>query len=426
MTVISSPILSELKIDSARLDRSLVELAEIGKLPKGGISRVAFTPEDLSARQLVQTWMIAAGMTVRTDAAGNIIGRYEGLNPHAGAIATGSHIDTVPTGGIYDGCFGVLAGIEVVRVLHDRSIRLYHPIEVIVFTDEERSVIGSKGMAGEVLEDASYYARLDGTPIQTCLDRIGGNWSQIVTAKRQPSEMVAFVELHVEQGGVLEYLDKPIGIVTGVVGQYRFAVNVIGRANHAGTTPMNMRKDALVAASEIVLAVNKIARSIDGDQVATVGYLNVSPNATNTVPGMVDLRIDMRDLSEERLQLLTANLKAEIVNIARTTETAISIQQTLHIRPTLADPQIMRSIEGVCQNMGLAYTHMPSRAGHDAQEIGRFTAMGMIFVPSRAGVSHSADEYTSPEECDRGANVLLQTFQQLDDFYLKKRLPKVV
>jgi beta-ureidopropionase / N-carbamoyl-L-amino-acid hydrolase len=407
--------LSELEIDSARLDRSLFELAEIGKLPQGGISRVAFTPADLRARQLVQTWMIEAGMTVRTDAAGNIIGRYEGLNPDAGAIATGSHIDTVPTGGIYDGCLGVLAGIEVVRVLQARSIRLYHPIEVIVFTDEERSVIGSKGMAGEVLEDASYYARLDGTPIQECLDRIGGNWSQIATAKRQPGEIVAFVELHVEQGGVLEYLDKPIGIVTGVVGQYRFAVTVIGRANHAGTTPMNMRKDALVAASEIVLAVNKIARSIDGDQVATVGYLNVSPNATNTVPGMVDLRIDIRDLSEEKLQLLTAKLKAEITNIASTTETAISIQQTLHIRPTLAAPQIMRSIEGVCQNLGLAHTHMPSRAGHDAQEIGRITDMGMIFVPSRAGVSHSGDEYTSPEECDRGANVLLQTFLQLDE-----------
>ncbi|MCY7337766.1 MAG: Zn-dependent hydrolase [Chamaesiphon sp.] len=413
--------LSELKIDSARLDRSLFELAEIGKLPQGGISRVAFTPEDLLARQLVQTWMVEAGMTVRTDAAGNIIGRYEGTNPDAGAIATGSHIDTVPTGGIYDGCLGVLAGIEVVRVLQDRSIRLYHPIEVIVFTDEERSVIGSKGMVGEVLEDASYYARLDGTPIQECLDRIGGDWSQIATAKRQPSEIVAFVELHVEQGGILEHLDKPIGIVTGVVGQYRFAVTVIGRANHAGTTPMNMRKDALVAASEIVLAVNKIARAIDGEQVATVGYLNVSPNATNTVPGKVDLRIDMRDLSEERLQLLTAKLKAEITTIARTTDTEISLQQTLHIHPTLADPQIMNSIEAVCQNMRLAYTHMPSRAGHDAQEIGRLTAMGMIFVPSRAGISHSGDEYTSPEECDRGANVLMQTFLQLDNLYLSRR-----
>lgn len=420
MTITSSPLLSELKIDSARLDRSLSELAEIGKLPQGGISRVAFTPEDLLARQLVQTWMIEAGMTVRTDAAGNMIGRYQGTCPTAGALATGSHIDTVPTGGRYDGCLGVLAGIEVVRILRDRSIRLYHPIEVIVFTDEERSVIGSKGMAGEVLEDASYYARLDGTPIQNCLDRIGGNWSQIATAKRQPSEMVAFVELHVEQGGVLEHQDKPIGIVTGVVGQYRFAVTVIGRANHAGTTPMNMRKDALVAASEIVLAVNRIATEIDGDQVATVGYLNVSPNATNTVPGKVDLRIDLRDLSEQKLQLLTTTLKAEITKISINTGTAISIEQTLHILPTLADPKIMAAIDRVCQKIGLSFTYMPSRAGHDAQEIGRFTDMGMIFVPSKSGISHSADEYTSPEECDRGANVLLQTFFQIDNFYLNR------
>jgi beta-ureidopropionase / N-carbamoyl-L-amino-acid hydrolase len=409
--------LSELTIDSARLDRRLFELAEIGKLPQGDISRVAFTPEDLRARQLVQAWMAEAGMTVRIDAAGNIIGRYDGTEPNLGAIATGSHIDTVPTGGRYDGCLGVLAGIEVVRGLHDRSIRLYHLIEVIVFTDEERSVIGSKGMAGEVLEDASYYARLDGTPIQQCLAQIGGDWSKISTAKRQPDEIVAFVELHVEQGGVLEYLEKPIGIVTGVVGQYRFAVTVLGRANHAGTTPMNMRKDALVAASEIVLAVNKIATEVDGDQVATVGYLNVSPNATNTVPGKVDLRIDMRDLSEEKLQLLTTTLKAEITKISINTGTAISIEQTLHIRPTLADSKIMAAIDRVCRGMGLSSTHMPSRAGHDAQEIGRFTDMGMIFVPSRAGISHSGDEYTSPAECDLGANVLLQTFLHLDNFY---------
>jgi beta-ureidopropionase / N-carbamoyl-L-amino-acid hydrolase len=422
MTTTSAPSLSELKIDSARLDRSLFELAEIGKLPQGGISRVAFTPEDLRARQLVKTWMVEAGMTLRIDAAGNIIGRYDGTSPTAGAIATGSHIDTVPTGGRYDGCLGVLAGIEIVRVLQERAIRLHHAIEVIVFTDEERSVIGSKGMAGEVSEDAGYYARLDGTPIQECLAQIGGDWSNIFTAKRQPNEIVAFVELHVEQGGVLEHLEQPIGIVTGVVGQYRFAVTVIGRANHAGTTPMNMRKDALVAASEIVLAVNKIALSIDGDQVATVGYMDVSPNATNTVPGRVDLRIDMRDLSEECLQLLTAKLTANIAEIARHTDTEISIQQTLHIRPTLADPKIMAEIEDICQVKGLGFTYMPSRAGHDAQEIGRIADMGMIFVPSRAGISHSQDEYTSPAECDRGANVLLHTFLRLDDDYRLDRV----
>lgn len=406
-----------LRIDSDRLDRSIFELAEIGKLPKGAVSRVAFTPEDLQARLQVQTWMVEAGMTVRIDAAGNIIGRYDGTSPTAAALATGSHIDTVPTGGRYDGCLGVLAGIEVVRVLQARSIRLHHPIEVIVFTDEERSVIGSKAMAGELSENASYYDRLDGTSIQYCLEQIGGDWSTIATAKRQPQDLVAFIELHVEQGGVLEHLDKPIGIVTGVVGQYRFAVIVTGRANHAGTTPMNMRKDALVAASEIVLAVNAIALAIDGDQVATVGYMTVSPNATNTVAGKVDLRIDMRDLSEERLEQLATQLKTEITTISIRTGTEISIEQTLHIRPTLADPNVMAAIDRVCQTMGVTSTHLPSRAGHDAQEIGRFTPMGMIFVPSQEGISHSGDEYTSAADCDRGANVLLQTMIDLDNFY---------
>lgn len=406
-----------LTVNRDRLTRSLQQLAEVGKLPNGGVCRIAFSRDDLLARQLVHTWMEEAGMTVRTDAAGNIIGRYAGTSADAPALATGSHIDTVPVGGHFDGCLGVLAGIEVVRVLQEHQLRLHHALEVIVFTDEERSVIGSKAMAGEVKEAADYYSRLDGTPIQPCLEEVGGDWTQIGTAKRDRSELAAFVELHVEQGGVLEHLNIPIGVVTGVVGQYRFAVDIVGRPNHAGTTPMNLRKDALVAASQIVLAVNKLAVETPGDQVATVGHLNVSPNATNTVPGKVDLRIDLRDLSAEHLDNLAVRLKQEIATIAAVTETEIAIRQTLHIQPTLSAPHIMETIAQVCEDMGIVYTHLPSRAGHDAQEIGRIADMGMIFVPSRAGISHSEEEYTSPEECEQGANVLLKTFMKLDQIY---------
>ncbi len=226
----------------------------------------------------------------------------------------------------------------MVRVLNESRTRLNHPIEVIVFTDEERSVIGSKAMAGEVREEPEYYVRLDGTPIQPCLEKIGGNWSKIRTAKRDRSEVAAFVELHVEQGGVLEHASIPIGVVEGIVGQYRFAVSVVGRMNHAGTTPMNMRKDALVAASQIVLAVNRIAVETPGDQVATVGCLNVSPNATNTVPGKVDLRIDLRDLSQEHLENLIHQMKDEFDAIASATDTKITMRETLHIMPTLSAP----------------------------------------------------------------------------------------
>ncbi|EKQ70666.1 amidase, hydantoinase/carbamoylase family [Leptolyngbyaceae cyanobacterium JSC-12] len=413
MTVATMPLV----VNGDRLYRSIHQLADVGKLPNGGVCRIAFTRDDLLARQLVHMWMEEAGMTVRVDAAGNIIGRYAGKQPDAAAIATGSHIDTVPVGGYFDGCLGVLAGIEVVRVLHENNLRLHHPLEVIVFTDEERSVIGSKAMSGQIKEGPDYYCRLDGTPIQPCLEKAGGNWEQIQTAVRDRSQIAAFVELHVEQGGVLEHLKTPIGVVTGVVGQYRFAVDIVGRPNHAGTTPMNMRKDALVAASHIVLAVNRLAVETPGDQVATVGFLNVSPNATNTVPGKVDLRIDLRDLSDAHLQALIEKLKEEIRAIAATTGTEITLRQTLHIQPTLAAPHIMDAIEQVCEEMGIQHIQLPSRAGHDAQEIGRITDMGMIFVPSRHGISHSEEEYTSPEECEQGANVLLKTFLKLDQAY---------
>ncbi len=410
-------VLPLLSVNGDRLNRSLAQLAEIGKLPNGGVSRVAFTTEDLLARQLVQSWMIEAGMTVRTDAAGNIIGKYAGRRDGAAALATGSHIDTVPVAGRYDGCLGVLAGIEVVRVLHENHLRLDHPIEVIVFTDEESTVIGCKAMAGEVVNDPEYYRRNDGTPIQTCLEKIGGDWSKIATAKRDRSHIAAFVELHVEQGGVLESTGAHIGVVKGIVGQYRFAVTVTGRPNHAGTTPMNMRKDALVAASQVVLAVNKLGTETPGEQVATVGYFNVSPNAVNIVPGQVDLKIDLRDLSQEHLEDLISRMEQEFNAIATATQTEIVMRQALHVLPTLSAPTILDTIVQVCEEMGLSYCHLPSRAGHDAQEIGRFTDMGMIFVPSRAGISHAEDEYTSPEQCTQGANMLLQTFLKLDRLY---------
>lgn len=404
-----------LTVNGERLNRSVAQLGEIGKLNNGGVCRLAFSDADLQARQQVQAWMEESGMTTRIDAAGNVIGRYAGKIENAPALATGSHIDTVPVGGLFDGCLGVLAGIEVVRTLRDNQIRLNHPIEVIIFSDEERSVIGSKAIAGEVGEDPTYYMRLDGTPIQDCLAKVGGDWSQIATAKR--NDIAAFVELHVEQGGVLEHEQVPIGVVSGVVGQYRFAVSIGGRPNHAGTTPMHLRKDALVAAAQIVLAVNRIALDTPGDQVATVGHLMVYPNATNTVPGQVELRIDLRDLSQPHLEQLVETLKAEISAIATATSTEISMRQTLHILPTIAAPNIMSTIEQICQDLNLPQVQLPSRAGHDAQEVGRITDMGMIFVPSRSGISHSEEEYTSPEDCTKGTNVLLHTFLRLDEMY---------
>jgi len=403
----------ELLINADRLAQSVDQLAAIGQLPGGGVRRIAYTPEDLAARAQVQAWMIAAGMTVRTDAAGNLIGTYPGTDPHLPVLMTGSHIDTVPTGGRYDGAFGVLAALEAVRTLAERQIRLQHSLVVVVFTDEEGSMIGSKAIAGSVVPDPEYYRRPDGETIHACLHRIGGDWAAIAQAYWSPDRVAAFVELHVEQGPVLESQNKQIGIVAGIVGQRRYQITVTGRANHAGTTPMDLRQDALVAAAQIVLAVQAIG-NLPGQQVATVGMFNVYPNAANVIPGRVDLSVDVRDLSDARLDELMTQLTHQLTAIAAQTQTQIHLTPCLKNEPAPADPVIQRLIAQACDDLGLSYTHLPSRASHDAQAMARIAPMGMIFVPSVAGLSHAEAEYTTPEQCTAGANVLLQTLLNLD------------
>ncbi|QYO62749.1 Zn-dependent hydrolase [Leptolyngbya sp. 7M] len=411
-------VLSVLSVNHSRLNASINRLARVGQLPNGDICRLAFSAEDLQARYLVQQWMIEAGMSVRTDAAGNIIGRYAGRVEDAPALATGSHIDTVPSGGCYDGVLGVLAGIEVVRTLRENDIRLKHPLEVIVFTDEESSMIGSQAMAGTVVLNApERYQPKVGQPIESCLEAIGGNWDEIPSARRSRDDMAAFVELHVEQGAVLECTQTEIGVVQGVVGMLRQMITIKGQANHAGTTPMDMRQDALVAAAQVILAVKQIALSMPSQPVATVGYLNVAPNAVNIVPGQVELSVDMRDLSQDCLDTMMSRLLRELNQIAADTNTEIDVTPVLCVQPTPAAPLVQKTIEFVAQELKLSHRYMPSRAGHDSLEIGRITDMGMIFVPSQEGLSHSSAEYTSPEQCTQGANVLLHTLLQLDAAY---------
>lgn len=405
--------ISTLLVNSDRLNSTIEQLAQIGRTSNNGVRRIAYSQEDIQARNLIQHWMMEAGMSVRIDAAGNIIGTYQGKYPQAPAIATGSHIDTVPDGGRYDGAYGVLAGLEVVRVLREENLQPNHSFEVIVFTDEEGSMIGSKAMSGRVNRDPAYYCRFDGTEIQTCLSRIGGNWYRIPEARRSAKDIAAFVELHVEQGPVLESAGKQIGIVEGIVAQRRFKITVTGSPKHAGTTPMHLRQDALVAASQVILAVNRLANQ-PGQQVATVGWMQVSPNAANTIPGMVEMKLDVRDLSNRCIDELLAQLSQEMDAIAVSTGTHITMEPRLYNEPAPTQEYIQQAIALVCEELGLSHTHLPSRASHDAQELALFTDMGMIFVPSEAGVSHAVTEYTSPEQCAQGANVLLQTLLKLD------------
>jgi beta-ureidopropionase / N-carbamoyl-L-amino-acid hydrolase len=404
---------TQLLVNGDRLNQSIARLSQIGKLPNGGVKRIAYSQADLEARNLVIHWMKEIQMKVRIDAAGNIIGKYPGRVPDVPALATGSHIDTVPCGGHYDGAYGVLAGLEVVRVLQENQIKLERSLEVIVFTDEEGSMIGSKAISGRIIDNPNYYRRPDGTDIYTCLRKIGGNWQNISQARRSSSEIAAFIELHVEQGPVLESMGKQIGVVEGIVGQRRFNITVRGSANHAGTTPMQMRRDALVAAAQVILAVNQIGNT-PGQQVATVGKMQVIPNAANVVPGWVEISLDIRDLSSRHIDSLLEQLRIHLEEIAVATNTQIRLNSCLQNEPALAEPYIQQAIARSCDNLNLSHTYLPSRASHDAQELAQITDMGMIFVPSQLGVSHDASEYTSPKQCIQGANVLLQTLIQLD------------
>ena len=403
---------TKLLVNGDRMNQSIASLASIGQLPNTGVKRIAYSTEDIEARNLVQQWMKELEMKITIDAAGNIIGKYPGKNSEKSAISTGSHIDTVPCGGHYDGAYGVLAGLEVIRVLKENKLQLDRPVEVIVFTDEEGSMIGSKAISGRVVKDPEYYRRPDGTDIQTCLARVGGNWDNIHQAHRRSEDISAFVELHVEQGPILESMSKQIGVIEGIVGQRRFNITVKGSANHAGTTPMSMRCDALVAASQVVLAVHQIGNT-PGQQVATVGKMEVKPNAANVVPGWVEMSLDIRDLSCLHIDSLLKQLRIYIEEIAVATNTQIRLNPCLHNEPALAEPYIQKAIALNCENLNLSYTYLPSRASHDAQEMAVITDMGMIFVPSKMGVSHDASEYTSPDECIQGANILLQTLIRL-------------
>ncbi len=410
-----------LSINGDRLNQSLDELAQIGAKSDGDngscIRRLAFSPEDLAARDRITQWMEAAGMGVRIDAAGNLIGTYPGVDPKAPALATGSHIDTVPSGGRYDGALGVVAGIEIARLLQESQIPLHHPFEVIAFADEEHTMVGSKAMAGTAPTDPERYAPPDNEAIQDCLVRVGGDWTRLTEARRDRSDIICFLELHVEQGGVLEAVDRDIGVVEGIVGQRRYRITIEGQANHAGTTPMNMRRDALTTAAQLILAVEDMAKHYPGEPVATIGAVTVWPNALNIVPGFVEMKMGMRDLAEPVIEHMLAQFKRKMETVAVATRTRIRIKPELELQPTLATNQVQDLIVESCQELGLSYTHLPSRASHDAQEIGKFTDMGMIFVPSRDGVSHSGEEYTSPQQCIQGANVLLQTLLKLDRYY---------
>lgn len=402
-------------VNGRRIVERLMALAEFGKTPDGGVSRVAFSEADLQGRQYIISLLRQAGLTVRIDPAGNIIGRREGSDPTLPVILFGSHIDSVPRGGNYDGNVGVIGAIECVQVLKENGIVTRHPLEVVVFADEEGGLVGSRAMIGELTPETLDVVSHSGKTIREGIRFIGGDPDRLADARRGRGEIKAYLELHIEQGAHLETEKIQIGVVEGIVGINWWNVTVEGFANHAGTTPMDRRRDALLAAAHLIIAVNRVVRGVPGRQVGTVGRISAEPGAPNVIPGRVVMSLELRDLSREKVASLFEKIQQE----ARALEERFGVTVRFdpipaNSIPAMTDERVRRLIVEAARELGLSYTVMPSGAGHDAQEIARIAPVGMIFVPSVGGISHSPREYSRPEDIANGANVLLRTILKID------------
>ncbi len=403
------------RADAHRLESRIHALARFGANPEGGVSRVAFSEADIAGRGYVKSLMQDAGLEVRTDAAGNIVGRRAGTDPALPVIMTGSHIDSVPKGGNYDGDVGVLGAIEVAELLRAGSIATRHPFEFVVFADEEGGTAGSQAMAGRLGAPALDIVSHSGLTIRDGIRAVGGDPARLADARRSPGSVAAFVELHIEQGAILDESGLDIGVVEGIVGIRWWDVTVEGVANHAGTTPMDRRRDALVTAAELTLAVNRIASTTPGTQVATVGRIEAEPGAPNVIPGRVNLSLEIRDLAAEKMESVFRAIAAEGNRIAAARGTSLHFAEVdLALEPAPTDEKLRGFVEAAAKSLGLSQRRMPSGAGHDAQEMAHVAPIAMIFVPSRGGISHAPQEFTAPADIANGADVLLRTLLAID------------
>ena len=408
----------EVKINASRLNRSLEELGRIGETPEG-MQRIAFSPADVAGREYAISIMRRAGLETRIDAAGNIIGRRAGSAPGLPAIVMGSHTDTVPSGGKYDGALGIMAAVECVQTLADTNSALRHPVEVAIFTNEEgtrfqRGLIGSRAMAGLLEPEDLTAVDIEGIHLSDRMADIGGDLSRIEEAARRPGDLAAYLELHIEQGPTLEQSGTPIGLVTGITGRAMFDVVVRGTANHAGTTPMPARRDALVSASKLVLAVERVARELETCRVATVGSIQAHPNAGNVVPGSVRLGLEFRDISMDALIGAERELRQAAAAIAESDGVEMELQRHRFSQSVPITTRMQDLVEEAANRTGLAHVRLPSGAGHDAQSIAAITDMAMIFVPSVNGISHSPQEFSTPRDCANGAQVLFESLLLAD------------
>jgi beta-ureidopropionase / N-carbamoyl-L-amino-acid hydrolase len=404
-------------VNGGRLREHIERLSLFGRPAGGtfadGVSRVAYSDADVAGRRYVMELMEAAGLKPRIDAAGNISARRAGSDDSLPPVLFGSHIDSVPNGGNFDGDLGSLAAIETVQTLNEQKIQTRRPLEVVIWTNEEgvafnNGLAGSRAAAGR-LDPGELDTVWNGMVKRDAIRKIGGNPDRIAEARRAPGSFHCYVELHIEQGGTLERDGVPVGVVEGIVAIDRYDAEIRGFANHAGTTPMPERHDALVAASYLTIAVNEIVRAEPGRQVGTVGQIAVTPNAPNVVPGRVVQTIELRDLSAGKIQKLAAQIRARAAEIARNTGTQIELKPVAHHDAGLATASVQEAIEAASGKLGLKTKRLPSGAGHDAQAMSTLGPMGMIFIPSVGGISHSPKELSRWEDCANGANVLMRT-----------------
>ncbi|GMQ26879.1 Zn-dependent hydrolase [Algoriphagus sp. oki45] len=403
------------KVNRQRIVDRIAELAKFGQDERGHGFRVAYTTGDVEGRKWFMGLMEKAGLNPSIDAGGNIIGRRKGKNPSLKPIGFGSHIDMVPDGGNYDGTLGSLAALEVIEILNENKITTEHPLEVIIFANEEGGLIGSKAMVGKLTPEGLKQISQSGLEMAEGIRTIGGNPEDIKSAERKKGEVHAWLELHIEQGGILDAEGLQIGVVEGIVGILDVEVLVEGFANHAGTTPMKLRKDAMLAASKLTVAVNEIVTSIPGNQVGTVGKVEAHPGAYNVVPGKVILGLEIRDLSFDKIEDILGQIERKAKEIAAETQTSISFRREPSFNlPALTDSSLQQKINAAALALGLSTKQMQSGAGHDSQQMALIAPVGMIFVPSVGGISHSYNEFTKAEDMENGANVLLHTILAVD------------
>jgi beta-ureidopropionase / N-carbamoyl-L-amino-acid hydrolase len=402
-------------IDGKRLLADLEALAAVGDTGDGGNCRLALTDEDAGGRELVVGWMRALGLDVRVDRIGNVVATRAGTDDGLDPVMTGSHIDTVRTGGRYDGTLGVLAGLEVVRALDDAGIRTRRPLTVAFFTDEEGSrfapdMLGSLVYAGGMpLEDALETVAIDGAVLGDELERIG--WAGDAPVPGPAPH--AYVELHIEQGPLLEEQGVTIGAVTGVQGISWQELTLTGQSNHAGTTPMRLRRDAAYAAAEVAVAVRRLAADLGGHQVATVGRIDLHPNLVNVVAARATLTVDLRNTDEAVLATSERGLRARVDEIAAAEGVTASWRSLARFAPVAFAEDVISLVERAAGDRGHTVMRLPSGAGHDAQMLARMCPTGMVFVPSRGGVSHNPAEFTEPEDLAAGCQVLADVLVEL-------------